>query len=117
MPRLGYGEVSAKVAQAASCLAPKVWQATLKTVRTALDAVCAPPEEEEVGNIDYEDLIKENHLGRIPFVAACMRDVEQSLLKAGQLPEEFLPLGIVVKVVVFVWVSTDLMKVRALRSS
>ena len=107
----------AKVAQAASCLAPKVWQATLKTVRAALEAVCAPPEEEEVGSLDYEDLIKENRIGRGEFVAACMRDVEKSLLKAGQLPEEFLPIGVVVKVVIFAWVSENLMKVCASRSS
>lgn len=89
-----------------------MWQATLRTVRSALKAANAPPEEEKVGSLDYEDLIKENHIGRIAFVAAGMRNIEKSLLKTGLLPPELLS-AVIVKVSVFAWVCDNVIKVRA----
>lgn len=112
MRRLGYGEVSAKIAQTASCLAPKVWQATLKTVRNALEAVHQPPEEEEAGSLDYEDLIKEYRIGRSDFVAASMKDVENSLLKAESIPEDIPRPRVAMKVSIFTWVCANVIKVR-----
>ncbi|KAH9936350.1 uncharacterized protein B0H18DRAFT_973503 [Fomitopsis serialis] len=107
------GDVPEKVAQTASCLAPKVWRATVKTVRAALDAVAAREQEQGDAPLEYQDLISQNKLRRPAFVAACMNDVEKSLLKTGQLPEELHPPSESLKVSVFVWVLQSLFKMSS----
>ncbi|TFY67864.1 hypothetical protein EVJ58_g1359 [Rhodofomes roseus] len=108
-----HGDVAERVAQGASCLKPKVWRSTLKTVQAALEAVAAQKQEEEEAPLDYEDLIARRRLKESAFVAVCMHDVERALLKTGRLLEEFHPPNDVLKVSVFVWVCVSLLKIRS----
>ncbi|KZT73743.1 hypothetical protein DAEQUDRAFT_807950, partial [Daedalea quercina L-15889] len=108
----GNGDVAEKVAQTASCLAPKVWRTALKTVRGALQAAAAKQQEDEARPLVYEDLIAQNRLGRAAFVATNMNDIEKALLKTGLLPQEFHPPNDVLKVSIFVWVCHNLMRMK-----
>ncbi|KZT12080.1 uncharacterized protein LAESUDRAFT_808977 [Laetiporus sulphureus 93-53] len=112
---LGNADVSEKVAQTASCLAPKDFKAALNAVRAALASQTSNNVEESSAPLTYEDLIVEKGLGRKAFMAGCMRDVEKALVASRMLPKELqLPCD-VTRIVVFGWTCERLLNIRGVR--
>ncbi|CCM03188.1 uncharacterized protein FIBRA_05310 [Fibroporia radiculosa] len=111
---LNNGDVSEKVAQTASCLAPKFFKSTVKIVQQALATALAQTPGPS-GPLVYETLIRDNKLGRKAFVLGCAKDVESTLLASRMLPQEFHPPCDVLRVAVFCWTCNNLLKIRKVR--
>ncbi|KAH8104531.1 hypothetical protein BXZ70DRAFT_1075516 [Cristinia sonorae] len=103
--RLNNNDVAKKVAQTASCLAPKIFESTLATVKAALLAKPKDTARPKRGMIaTYEDLISRFISRRTEFMIECMEDTEKTLVESKELKGKVAPPSNVATVVVFCWV-------------
>lgn len=100
-----YNDVSEKVAQAASCLAPKIFANAMNIVRAAL----APPIPKPT--ITYESLVTQRKFARGTFMTENMLAVERTLAASGVLRGRMEPPCDLVTLVVFCW-TCKLLRVR-----
>ena len=110
----GYADITQDVAQKASCLAPKTFTSTLKTVKTVLLA------SREAGKADnnptaYATLISKHKIGQPLRVEKWMKEVQAALVALPRFQHDLAPRlaesGVEVRIAVFYWVCRVL-KVR-----
>ncbi|KAH9950654.1 hypothetical protein B0H21DRAFT_785059, partial [Amylocystis lapponica] len=112
---LGNGDVSEKMAHAASCLAPKVFKTTLNVVRAAL-AASASHQRAATVEVTYETLMQRaKFTKRVDFMLSCVRSVEWALVASRELPDEFQPPCDAVTIAVFCWTCTDLLGAKKIQ--
>ena len=114
----GYPDVTHEVAQKASCLAPKTFVSTLRTVKTALLASSPSKKSgggDEVDPITYVTLIRENKIGQSLQVKKWMKQAEAALLALPRFQRDFASRltesSAEVRIAVFYWICRVL-KVR-----
>lgn len=103
-----------KVAQTASCLAPKIFTSTLSVVRSAL--FTEPKKDQKTATatrsskkVTYEDIVNGFGWTNSDFVVECMEDAEETLRNSGELKGKYATAGNkIVTVVVLCWVSAIL---------
>ena len=101
--RLRNGDVQEKMAQVASCLAPKEFKTCLSTVRAALASV-APAPQARARSLTYEGLIIRYKHSRGDFMVSCMREAEKILIENGQLRGRFKPPNNVITIATYSWI-------------
>jgi hypothetical protein len=110
----GYADVTQDIAQKASCLAPKTFTGTLKTVKAALIPSNKTPNgspSKSGGVIDptaYATLISEHSIGQPRRVEKWMNEAQAALLALPRFREDyasrFTESSAEVRIVVFCWV-------------
>ncbi|KAH9002826.1 hypothetical protein EDB86DRAFT_3073958 [Lactarius hatsudake] len=109
----GYADVTEDVAQKASCLAPRQFASTLRTVKAALHvpktpAVSPSKSKIDVDPIAYATLIKEHKIGRPLRVESWMKEAQAALVALPRYQQKFAShladSGIDVRIAVFFWV-------------
>ena len=105
-------DVSKKVAQTASCLAPKIFESSLAIVRTALLSKAkhntSAVSLQHSGELTYESLVKRFGWMHGDFMVECMTDVERTVSESRQLKGKLAPPNKVVTIAVFCWVCSIL---------
>jgi hypothetical protein len=109
-----YADVTQEVAQKASCLAPKTFLSTLRTVKTALLASNKTPNgspSKAGGDADpmaYATLIAEYKIGQPRRVEKWMKEAQAALVALPRFRHDFASRitesGTEVRIVVFFWV-------------
>jgi hypothetical protein len=109
-----YADVTQEVAQKASCLAPKTFTSTLKTVMAALLSSNKTPNGSPSKSGDvvdptaYAALISEHTIGRPLRVEKWMKEAQAALVALPRFQHDFASRltesGTEVRIVVFVWV-------------
>lgn len=107
--RLNNGDISQKVAQAASCLNNKVFARTLDIVRKALSEDSEP---RKLAATTYVSLIRSYTISMVSKVAAWMEDAERALVLKEVLSARYTVDSPLVKCAIFFWVCRQL-KVRS----
>lgn len=117
-----YADVTQEVAQKASCLAPKTFVSTLRTVKTALHASNKTPNEspskagEDTDPMAYATLISEYKIGQPRRVEKWMKEAQAALVALPRFQHDFASRlsesGTEVRTVVFFWVCRAI-KVRS----
>ncbi|KAH8989113.1 hypothetical protein EDB92DRAFT_906280 [Lactarius akahatsu] len=109
----GYADVTEDVAQKASCLAPRQFASTLRTVKAALHVPKTPAgspskSKTDVDPIAYATLIKEHKIGRPLRVESWMKEAQAALVALPRYKQKFAShfadSGIDVRIAVFFWV-------------
>jgi hypothetical protein len=110
----GYADITEDIAQKASCLAPKTFASTFRTVKTALNAPrtqssSSPSKSvDENGPTTYAKLISEYKIGQPLRVESWMKDAQAALFALPQFQKKFssriTESGAEVRIAVFVWV-------------
>ncbi|KAI9443437.1 hypothetical protein H4582DRAFT_1924658 [Lactarius indigo] len=109
----GYADVTEDVAQKASCLAPRQFASTLRTVKAALHVPKTPtgsPSKSKTGvdPIAYAALIKEHKIGRPLRVESWMKEAHAALVALPRYQQKYAShladSGIDVRIAVFFWV-------------
>jgi hypothetical protein len=98
--RLGYADVTEKIAHAASCLGPKDFNIVVTTVRKALDSA---EREKASYQVTYESLVRKYKHAQPEFMVQCMQDVEAALILSADLRGHLRPPNDIVTVTVYVW--------------
>ena len=96
-----------KVAQIASCLAPKIFDSTLATVRAAL--LDQPKEarsttRSRIGKPSYEQLVDKCRFARSEVLVAWMKDVEKTVVESKELKGKLAPPCNAATFAIFCWV-------------
>lgn len=109
-----YADITRDVAQKASCLAPKTFVSTLKTVESALRPSNKTPNGtprksgEDVDRTAYATLISEHGIGRPKRVEKWMREAQAALVALPRFQRDFASRiaesGAEVRIAVFYWV-------------
>ena len=109
-----YADVTQEVAQKASCLAPKTFSSTLRTVKTALLASNKTPNgspskaNNDTDPMAYATLIGEYKIGQPRRVEKWMKEAQAALVALPRFRHDFASLitesGTEVRIVVFFWV-------------
>lgn len=119
-----YADITRDVAQKASCLAPKTFVSTLKTVETALRPSNKTPNEsprksgEDTDRTAYASLISDCRIGRPKRVEKWMKEAQAALVALPRFQRDFASRiaesGAEVRVAVFYWVcrTIDVRKTR-----
>ncbi|KAH9080280.1 hypothetical protein EDB83DRAFT_2338334 [Lactarius deliciosus] len=109
----GYADVTEDVAQKSSCLAPRQFASTLRTVKAALHVPKTPAgspskSKTDVDPIAYATLIKEHKIGRPLRVESWMKEAQAALVALPRYQQKFAShladSGIDVRIAVFFWV-------------
>ncbi|KAH9065202.1 hypothetical protein EDB87DRAFT_1574400 [Lactarius vividus] len=109
----GYADVTEDVAQKASCLAPRQFASTLRTVKAALHVPKTPAgspskSKTDLDPIAYATLIKEHKIGRPLRVESWMKEAQAALVALPRYQQKFASRladsGIDVRIAVFFWV-------------
>lgn len=110
----GYADINQEVAQKASCLAPKTFASTLKTVKTAILASSNTPNASpsKSGNrtdpTAYATLISEHKIGQPLRVESWMKEAQAALTALPRFRNDFASRlsesGPEVRIAVFFWV-------------
>lgn len=109
----GYADITQEVAQKASCLAPKTFASTLKTVKTAILASNTPnASPSKSGNRTdptvYATLISEHKIGQPLRVESWMKEAQAALVVLPRFRNDFASRlsesGPEVRLAVFFWV-------------
>ncbi|KAI0290911.1 hypothetical protein BC826DRAFT_1024960 [Russula brevipes] len=107
----GYADITQEVAQKASCLAPKAFASTLKTVKTALLSSTTPngsPSKRGNDPTAYATLIREHKIGQPLRVESWMEDAQAALIALPRFQNDFASRftesGAEVRITVFFWV-------------
>lgn len=112
MSSAGYAEITQEVAQKASCLAPKTFVSTLRTVRTALLASSSPSKAgaggDEIDPTAYATLVSEHGIGQPLRVEKWMKEAQAALVALPRFQRDFASRlaesGAEVRIAVFYWV-------------
>jgi hypothetical protein len=107
----GYADITQEVAQKASCLAPKTFVSTLRTVKTVLIASSSPSKAaggDEIDPTAYATLISKHRIGQPLRVEKWMKEAQAALVALPQFQHDFASRvaesGAEVRIVVFYWV-------------
>ncbi|KAI0354887.1 hypothetical protein OH77DRAFT_1480990 [Trametes cingulata] len=107
---LGDNDVTEQIAQAASCLKPRVFKTTLNTVKSALSAASASaspskgsPSKATARNVTYSALLTEKKIGRKGLVQGWMQDAERTLMGNREMRRRFAGAYDAITVAVFCW--------------
>ncbi|KAI9465001.1 hypothetical protein BJY52DRAFT_1393074 [Lactarius psammicola] len=112
----GYADVTEDVAQKASCLAPRTFASTLRTVKAVLHVPKTPtgsPSKSSKSKTDvdptaYAALIKEHKIGQPLRVESWMKEAHAALVALPRYQRKYAPYladsGIDVRIAVFLWV-------------
>ncbi|KAL7279985.1 hypothetical protein ACG7TL_006396 [Trametes sanguinea] len=105
---LGDTDVTEKVAQAASCLKPKVFKTTLNTVKAALAAAAASAAasaspSKSSRKLSYTDLLVEKKIGKRGIVMGWMQNAERTLMANREMRRKFGTAGDALTLAVFCW--------------
>jgi hypothetical protein len=108
--RAGYADITQEVAQKASCLAPKTFVSTLRTVKTALH-VSSPSKAgggDEIDPTAYATLISKHRIGQPLRVEKWMKEAQAALVALPRFQDDFASRlaesGAEVRIAVFYWV-------------
>jgi len=116
----GYPDVTEDVAQRASCLAPRLFASTLRTVKAALHAPKTPTGSPSKSRTDddptaYAALIKEHKIGQPLRVESWMKEAHAALIALPRFQQKYashvVDSGMDVRIAVFFWVCRTI-KVR-----
>ena len=120
----GYADVTQEVAQKASCLAPKTFVSTFKTVKTALLAQGSSPSKSGGDEIDptaYATLISKHRIGQPLRVEKWMKEAEAALVALPRFQHDFASRlaesSADVRIAVFYWVCRAIKVRKSLKSS
>ncbi|TCD70518.1 hypothetical protein EIP91_002863 [Steccherinum ochraceum] len=107
---LGNDDVKKGVAQNASCLAPKVFDTTLSTVRAALfpnqkRGPLKASGSQAKNKATYVELVKRFGWSRPEFVIECLEETEEVLSESKELKGKLAPPNTAVTIVVLCWVT------------
>ena len=117
---LGYADITEEVAQKASCLAPKTFASTLRTVKSAMLASNTPnaspsKSDNEIDPTAYMTLINDHKIGQRLRVESWMKDAQAALTALPRYRQDFASRlsesGPEVRIAVFFWVCRTI-KVR-----
>ncbi|KAH9999648.1 hypothetical protein BJV74DRAFT_165381 [Russula compacta] len=111
----GYADITQEVAQKASCLAPKTFTSTLRTVKAALLGSSKTPDgspskagHDEIDPTAYATLIGEHKIGQPLRVASWMKETQAALLALPRFQHDFASRltesSAEVRIAVFFWV-------------
>ena len=111
----GYADVTQEVAQKASCLAPKTFVTTFRTVKTALLASASSSSPSKAGGGDdivdptaYATLVGKYKIGQPRRVEKWMKEAEAALVALPRFRHDLAPRlaesGVEVRIAVFYWV-------------
>ncbi|KAI0670822.1 hypothetical protein C8Q78DRAFT_1129698 [Trametes maxima] len=103
---LGDNDVTEQIAQAASCLKPRVFKTTLNTVKGALSAsasAATPSPSKSSRNVTYLALLSEKKIGRKGMVQEWMQGVERTLMANRETRRKFGAAYDAITIAVFCW--------------
>ncbi|KAI0365719.1 hypothetical protein BV20DRAFT_1003672 [Pilatotrama ljubarskyi] len=107
---LGDNDVTEQIAQAASCLKPRLFKTTLNTVKSALSAASASASPSKASSskpsarsVTYSALLTEKKIGRKGLVAGWMQDAERTLMANRETRRRFAGAYDAITVAVFCW--------------
>ncbi|KAI0648092.1 hypothetical protein C8Q79DRAFT_1087085 [Trametes meyenii] len=101
---LGDNDVTEQIAQAASCLKPRVFKTALNAVKGALSAsTAASSPSKSSRNVTYLALLTEKKIGRKGMVQEWMQDVERTLMANRETRRKFGAAYDAITVAVFCW--------------
>jgi hypothetical protein len=107
----GYADITQEVAQKASCLAPKTFVSTLRTVKTALLASSSPSKAaggDEIDPTAYATLISKHRIGQPLRVERWMKEAQAALVALPRFQRDSASRpaesGAEVRIAVFFWV-------------
>ncbi|KAI0251002.1 hypothetical protein BJV78DRAFT_1282898 [Lactifluus subvellereus] len=109
----GYADITEEIAQKASCLAPKTFTSTFRTINTVLNAPktpsCSPSKSmDEDDPTTYATLISEHKIGQPLRVESWMKEAQAALVALPRFQRDFssrlTESGAEVRTAVFVWV-------------
>ncbi|KAI8971164.1 hypothetical protein BD414DRAFT_449173 [Trametes punicea] len=115
---LGDNDVTEKIAQASSCLKPKVFKTALHTVKAALSAAAssaaaaAASPAKSTRNVTYMELLVEKKIGRRGLVLGWMQSTERTLMANREMRRKFGGAYDAITLAVFCWTS-QLMGLKA----
>jgi hypothetical protein len=121
---LGYADITEEVAQKASCLAPKTFSSTLRTVKTAIHPSKTPnasPSKSgnQVDATAYAALISEHKIGQPLRVESWMKEAQETLTTLPRFRQDFAvrhsESSPEVRLAVFFWVCRAI-KVRSINT-
>jgi hypothetical protein len=120
----GYADITKEVAQKASCLAPKTFVSTLRTVKTALHASSSSPSKaagDEVDPTAYATLISKYRIGQPLRVEKWMKEAQGALVALPRFQQHdfasrFAESGVEVRIAVFYWICRAIKVRRKTRS-
>jgi hypothetical protein len=109
----GYADITKDIAQKASCLAPKTFASTFRTIKALLDAPRTPSSSpsksmDQNDPTAYATLISEHKIGQPLRVEAWMKEAQAALVTLPRFQRDFssrlTESGAEVRTVVFIWV-------------
>ena len=106
--RLNNGDISRKVAQAASCLNEKLFSRTLNLVRKAIDENKGSSSKKSVVAATYPALTRSHGISMLQQMVAWMEETERAAVLTDNIPKNHGVDGPLVKCAIFYWVCKQL---------